>query len=100
MQTQTVSNIKRPKQLIDPVNTINRIEAAAEKNEHIYLRVFNIRTNKNHFCLHKGRSYLFRDPYYIETLNKNQAISLLFRLNDKIRNSRFLSYEIKPESEQ
>ena len=58
-----MTNTERVKEPIDPATILYRIDAAAKKGKFVYFRIFNTRTNKESFALHKGiHSYLFRDP--------------------------------------
>ena len=95
---QIQTQILIPKLLIDPVSAVNEINEAAARNEHAILRIFYTRSKKNVFTLQKGSSkFLFRDPKFISCIQKDEAINLLFRLNEKIRTSRFLDFEIISE---
>ena len=86
------------KPVINPVEVLDRIDKAAMTNKRVYLRIFNVRTGKDSFLLHKGtRKYLFRDPKYIEVIRRETAINLLYRLNETINKSNYLDFEIREE---
>ena len=87
-----------PKQLIDPHRILTELNKAAKASKHKVFRIFNIRTGKDVFVLHKGiNKFLFRDPKYIEPINVIVATRLLYRMNDLIKNSNYLDFEIISE---
>lgn len=99
MEAQVIYRIEQPKKkMMMPEQILDRLNQAAARKEHEYLRIFNTRTNVDCFTLQKGsRRYLFRDPKYIETLNRQEASDLIGRLNITLRERKFLDFEIIPE---
>ena len=86
------------KPAIDPAKVLNELDQAKKEGRNKFFRVFNTRSNKTVFSLNNGTSnYLFRDPNYIELLKRKEATKILFRLNEKIRTSNYLSFELKRE---
>lgn len=95
---ETSDNILIPKPLIDPYQVVKELNEAAAAKQHKFFRVFNTRSNKDVHTLHRGTiSFLYRDPSFIEVVNTQKVIEVLFKMNDLIKRSNFLDYEIIPE---
>lgn len=85
---------------IDPRETLGIISRAAKENNHVYFRVFNVRSNKDHYVMHKGtHSFLFRDPNTITVMDWVTAEKTLEYLDEVVKRSNYLDFEIIPEGE-
>ena len=86
------------KELIKPAEALEILDSAAEVGKWKYLRVFNVRSNKDFYTMHKGENkYFFKDPF-IYCLDRPEAIRILDRINERILNSNFLTHEIIKEN--
>ena len=101
MKQTTLYQIKPVnKPVIIPTEVLDQIDQAAITGQRVFLRIFNTRTGKDSFLLYKGtRKYLFRDPKFIEVINRQKAIILLYRLNDVIKASNYLDFNIAREED-
>jgi len=98
-QAELANQIIKPSKLLNPYQIIKILNEAAAADEHKYLRIYNKRSNKNVYLLHKGtKKFLFRDPKYIEVLSTQQAAEVLFRINKLIKESKYLDFEINYEN--
>lgn len=79
---------------MNPLETLNFID----NNNGIYLKVYNTRTNREEFGLHKTpRSYLLQSDRTLEVLDKPKAIKIIDQLNDLIKKSRFRAFAFGAE---
>ena len=62
------------------------------------LRIFNSRTNKTVYELHKGfNNYLFKSDFGIDIFDKPRTIKLLNDLKELVKKSNFLKMEFSKE---
>ena len=95
---QLTEKILIPKPLIDPYSILDQLNKSALSGEYKYFRIFNTRSGKDVYLLHRAKTaFLFRDPKFISCLNTEQTIELLYKLNSKLKDSRYLDFEIIPE---
>ena len=94
----TSDNILIPKPLIDPYSLLRQLNETKKDINRKYLRIFNKRSGRNEYTLNLGTNkYLVRDPKYIHVIDYEQAIQLLFKMNNLIKESNFLDFEISYE---